>query len=85
MHGPAPGFQLRGGTIFAIAGTAFSVWLLATRSSSQLWIMIGIIAAGVILRGVSRQGPGGRRGSPRLEAQRDPQAAAPISRVYKDE
>jgi amino acid transporter len=55
MHGPAPGFQLRGGTTFAIAGTAFSVWLLATRSSSQLWIMVGIIAAGIVLRGVSRK------------------------------
>lgn len=53
--GPAPGFQLRGGTIFAIAGTAFSVSLLATRSSSQLWIMFAIIAAGVVLRGVSRR------------------------------
>ncbi len=49
-HGPSPGFRLRAGTIFAIAGTAFSVWLLATRSSNQLGIMFGVVAAGVVLR-----------------------------------
>ncbi len=50
MHGPSPGFQLPGGTMFAIAGTAFSVWLLATRNTNQLWIMMAIVAAGVVLR-----------------------------------
>ena len=49
-HGPSPEFRLRGGTMFAVAGIAFSVWLLATRSSNQLWILIGIVAAGVVLR-----------------------------------
>jgi basic amino acid/polyamine antiporter, APA family len=54
-RGPSPGFRLPGGTIFAGAGTAFSMWLLATRSSSQLWILLGIVAAGIVLRGVSRK------------------------------
>jgi len=53
-QGPSTGFRLPAGTAFAIAGTAFSIWLLSTRSSNQLLITFGIIAAGVVLRGVSR-------------------------------
>jgi amino acid transporter len=48
---PAPAFQLPGGTVIAIAGGLFSLWLLATRNSSELWVLFGIIAAGVLLRG----------------------------------
>src|SRR6185503_20597129 len=48
---PAPAFYLPGGTVIAIAGAAFSVWLLATRSSTELWILLAVIAAGVLLRG----------------------------------
>jgi hypothetical protein len=45
-HGqPAPAFRLPGGTVIAIAGAAFSVWLLATRSSRELWILLAVIAA----------------------------------------
>ena len=54
-QGPSPGFQLPGGTMFAVAGTAFSMWLLATRSASQLLIVFGIIAAGIVLRSISRR------------------------------
>jgi len=53
-QGPSPGFRLPAGTMFAIAGTAFSIWLLSTRSPNQLVITFGIIAAGVVLRGISR-------------------------------
>jgi amino acid transporter len=49
--GPAPAFQLPGGTIIAIAGVAFSVWLLSTRNSTELWVLVAIIAAGVLFRG----------------------------------
>ena len=54
-QGPSPGFQLPAGTMFAIAGTAFSTWLLATRSSNQVVIMFGIIVTGIVLRGVTRR------------------------------
>jgi APA family basic amino acid/polyamine antiporter len=48
---PAPAFRLPGSTAIAIAGAAFSVWLLATRSSTELWILLAVIGAGVVLRG----------------------------------
>ena len=53
---PAPAFRLPGSTAIAIAGAAFSVWLLATRSSTELWILLAVIAAGVLLRGIKRSG-----------------------------
>lgn len=49
-HEPSPGFQLPGGHIVAIAGVAFAVWLLSTRSLTQLAILAGIVAAGAALR-----------------------------------
>jgi amino acid transporter len=49
-HGPSPGFQLPGGRIVAVAGMAFAVWLLSTRSLTQLAILAGIVAAGAALR-----------------------------------
>jgi basic amino acid/polyamine antiporter, APA family len=53
-QGPSTGFRLPAGTMFAIAGTAFSIWLLSTRSSHQLAITFGIIASGVVVRGLGR-------------------------------
>jgi len=47
---PAPAFQLPGGTVIAIAGVLFSLWLLATRNSTELWVLFAIVAAGVLLR-----------------------------------
>lgn len=47
--GPAPAFQLPGGTIIALSGLSFSVWLLTTRSSTELWILLGIIVVGAVL------------------------------------
>ena len=49
--GPAPAFQLPGGTFIAIGGVTFSIWLLSTRNSTELWILVAIIAAGVVFRG----------------------------------
>jgi amino acid transporter len=55
--GPAPAFQLPGGTAIAIAGASFSIWLLATRSSTELWILLAVIAGGVLLRSFAVQPP----------------------------
>jgi basic amino acid/polyamine antiporter, APA family len=46
--GPAPAFQLPGGTIIALGGLSFSVWLLTTRSSTELWLLLGIIVVGAV-------------------------------------
>ena len=46
----APAFQLPGSTAIAIAGATFSLGLLATRSSTELWILFAVIAAGILLR-----------------------------------
>jgi amino acid transporter len=45
----APAFQLPGGTFIASAGVAFSMWLLVTRNSTELWVLFIIIAAGAAL------------------------------------
>jgi basic amino acid/polyamine antiporter, APA family len=49
--GPAPAFRLPGSTIIALGGVAFSVWLISTRSSTELWVLFAIVAAGVLFRG----------------------------------
>jgi amino acid transporter len=51
--GPAPAFHLPGSTAIAIAGATFSMWLLATRSSTEIWILIAVIAAGILLRSLA--------------------------------
>jgi len=51
-HGPSPGFQLPAGPIVAVAGVAFALWLVSTRSLAQLGILGGVIAAGAVLRAV---------------------------------
>ena len=45
----APGFRLRGGAAIPVAGIAFCLWLLATRTYEQAWIILGIMAAGAAL------------------------------------
>ena len=47
--GAAPGFRLRGGPAFAVAGVAFSVWLISTRNLSEAWFLIALIAGGAML------------------------------------
>ena len=49
-HGPSPGFQLPAGPIVSVAGVGFAVWLLSTRSVTQLGILGGVIAVGAVLR-----------------------------------
>jgi amino acid transporter len=52
-----PGFRLPGGPAVATLGILFCLWLLATRSYAQIWLLLLILAGGVILRfGVSRFG-----------------------------
>jgi amino acid transporter len=50
---PAPAFHLPGSTAIAIAGATFSMRLLATRSSTEIWILIAVIAAGILLRSLA--------------------------------
>lgn len=49
-RGASPGFRLPCGIAVAAFGIGFSAWLLSTRSGNQLWILVGIAAAGAALR-----------------------------------
>jgi amino acid transporter len=53
---PAPAFQLPGGTFIAVVGVLFSLSLVATRNSTELWILLAVMAVGFVLRGVKRSG-----------------------------
>jgi amino acid transporter len=48
--GPSPGFRLPGGPIVSVAGVSFAVWLLSTRSLTQLGILLGVVIFGAALR-----------------------------------
>lgn len=50
----APGFLLPGGAAIAVAAMAFCVWLLATRTYGQIWMLLAIMAAGVVARWLAR-------------------------------
>ena len=54
--GPAPAFQLPGGTVIAIGGLAFSFWLLSTRNATELWILFGIVACATLFTLATRRG-----------------------------
>ena len=54
QSGPAPAFQLPGGTIIALGGLSFSVWLLTTRRSTELWLLLGIIVVGAVFVRMAR-------------------------------
>ena len=56
----APGFRLPGGTALAVLGIAFCVWLLATRSYEQTWILLVILGAGVAVWWLARVDSGRR-------------------------
>ena len=58
--GPAAGFVLPGGNIFAVIGITFSIWLLSTRSFAQAWIIGVIVLAGALIRWLVRRGTGPR-------------------------
>jgi amino acid transporter len=60
--GPAPAFRLPGGTVVAVAGFTFSVWVIGTRSSTELWILFGIVVVGAALfTTATRRGTSARR------------------------
>jgi amino acid transporter len=59
--GPAPAFQLPGGTVIAVCGLTFSLWLISTRSSTELWILLGIILVGAVLIRTARVRMAARR------------------------
>jgi amino acid transporter len=46
-----PGFRLPAGPAVAAAGVLFCSWLLATRSYAQIWLLLLILAAGLLVRG----------------------------------
>jgi amino acid transporter len=48
LRDPAP-FQLPYGRVLAVAGIAFCAWLLVTRSFTQMWILLAIMAAGAAI------------------------------------
>jgi amino acid transporter len=57
----APGFRVPAGSFVAAAGMLFCLWLLATRSTEQIWLLLVILAAGFALRWLVRRsasGPG---------------------------
>jgi len=54
---PSPGFQLRAGPVLSVAGVGFTLWLLSTRSVTQLGIVAGVIAVGIALRGFKQPAP----------------------------
>jgi amino acid transporter len=45
---PAP-FHLPYGRVIAVIGVAFCAWLLVTRTFTQMWMLLAIIAAGVAI------------------------------------
>jgi len=50
--GETPAFRLAGGPAVAAAAVLFCLWLLATRSYAQIWQLLLILAAGMLLRWV---------------------------------
>src|SRR4030095_9797858 len=53
-RGPSPGFRLPAGPIISVAGVGFAVWLLSTRSVTQLGILGAVIVVGAALRAAKR-------------------------------
>lgn len=47
---PAAGFRLPLAAAVVPIGVGFAVWLLATRTLTQMWILVAIMAAGAVLR-----------------------------------
>ena len=43
------GFRVPCGRLVAGVGIAFSLWLIGTRSFAQTWLLVAIVAAGVVL------------------------------------
>jgi len=58
---PAP-FQLPYGRVIAVMGVAFCAWLLITRTFTQMWMLLAIIATGIAIYIVrtNRRTPGSK-------------------------
>ena len=56
-----PGFRVPAGAAVAVTGMGFCAWLLSTRTFTQAWVLLAIMAVGFVLWAVSRgQGRRGR-------------------------
>jgi basic amino acid/polyamine antiporter, APA family len=47
---PKAGFIAPGGEVLAVLGVGFTFWLLSTRNLAQIWILLAVVAAGVLVR-----------------------------------
>jgi amino acid transporter len=47
-------FRITGGTAVAVVGMAFCAWLLSTRTFTQAWILLAIMAVGFVLWAAAR-------------------------------
>jgi amino acid transporter len=55
-RGPSEGFRAPGGPALALAGIAFCLWLLSTRSSAEAWFLAAIVATGLAAWVTMRRG-----------------------------
>ena len=53
----APGFRMPGAPIVVPAALIFCLWLLGTRSFTQSWMLLVLMAAGFLVQRVSRRTP----------------------------
>ena len=60
----APGFRVPGAFVVAPAAMIFCLWLLGTRSFTQAWMLLVLMAAGFLLQRVSRRGAAPATASP---------------------
>jgi basic amino acid/polyamine antiporter, APA family len=60
-HVPAPGFRVPAGTVVALTGIGFCLYLLGKRTFTQAWILLAIMAVGWVLGAAGR---GRRRAAP---------------------
>src|SRR5207244_3397471 len=75
---PAPGFRLPAGTVVALTGIGFCLYLLGKRTFTQAWILLAIMAVGWVLGAAARgQRRGGARGWPRPPPARPATARVP--------
>ena len=56
----APGFRVPAGAGVAVAGMGFCAWLLSTRTFTQAWILLAIMAVGWVLWAAAAGGRAGR-------------------------
>lgn len=54
---PEPEFRIPGGRAVAVAALGFCLWLLSTRTFTQAWILVALIAVGWVLGLLARRQP----------------------------